>query len=116
MYHDHIGPIWNKGDHIPPTLLALSGHELKVAKKQLISIGILDDYIAVVPGAAWKQKQWSAKKYIDTLKQLDMPVVLVGGIMIRYAKKFVMVEKVREFGWQDRLENRWQLAQKHYRK
>ena len=80
MYHDHIGPIWNKGDYIPPTLLALSGHELKVAKKQLISKGIFDDYIAVVPGAAWKQKQWSAKKYIDTLKQLDMPVVLVGGI------------------------------------
>ncbi len=80
MYHDHIGPIWNKGDHIPPTLLALSGHELKVAKKQLILNGILDDYIAVVPGAAWKQKQWSAKKYIDTLKQLDMPAVLVGGI------------------------------------
>ena len=65
----------------------MSGHELKVAKKQLISKGIFDDYIAVVPGAAWKQKQWSAKKYIDTLKQLDIPVVLIGGVNDKICQK-----------------------------
>ena len=78
MYHQHIGPIWNDGDPIPPTLLQLSKHELKTSNKLLISNGIFDDYIAVVPGAAWKQKQWTADKYITTLNQLDIPTVLIG--------------------------------------
>ena len=79
MYHNYIGPIWNNGDHIPPTLLTLSKHELNRAHKRLISEGVFDEYIAVVPGAAWKQKQWSVEKYIDVLDQLDMPALLVGG-------------------------------------
>ena len=79
MYHQHIGPIWNDGDPIPPTLLRLSRNEIKTSSKLLVSNGILDDFIALVPGAAWRQKQWSAQKYIDTLNQLNLPVVLIGG-------------------------------------
>jgi len=44
----------------------------------LLDKNIFDEFIAVVPGAAWTQKQWPAEKYIETLNQLDLPAVLLG--------------------------------------
>ena len=43
-----------------------------------LSKGVFDQFIAVVPGAAWKQKQWSVSNYIETLNQIDLPCVLIG--------------------------------------
>lgn len=79
MYHEHLGSIWN-GDHsdIPPTLLRLSAGELEKGKRFLMDRGIMGDFIAVLPGAAWKQKQWGSEKYIETLSELDLPSVLIG--------------------------------------
>ena len=79
MYHEYLGPIWN-GDHetIPPPLLRLSASELKKGKSSLVNRGVIGEYIAVMPEAAWKQKQWRSKKYIEVLSRLDMPSVLIG--------------------------------------
>jgi ADP-heptose:LPS heptosyltransferase len=79
MYHEYLGPIWN-GDHetIPPPLLRLSASELKKGKSSLVNRGVIGEYIAVLPEAAWKQKQWRSKKYIEVLSRLDMPSVLIG--------------------------------------
>ncbi|MBA65512.1 MAG: hypothetical protein CMG55_06905 [Candidatus Marinimicrobia bacterium] len=78
MFHEHIGAIWKVGDKIPPTSLFVSQHEKAMAKSMLISKGVFDQFIAVVPGAAWKQKQWSVSNYIETLNQIDLPCVLIG--------------------------------------
>jgi ADP-heptose:LPS heptosyltransferase len=79
MYHEHLGPIWN-GDHdtIPPSLLRLSGSELEKGKSSLINRGVIGEYIAVMPEAAWRQKQWRSERYIEVLNKLDMPSVLIG--------------------------------------
>lgn len=79
MYHEHMGSLWD-GDHgsIPPTLLRLSNGERKKGRRLLSDLGVMGDYVTVIPGAAWKQKQWPADKYIDTLSKLDVPSVLIG--------------------------------------
>ena len=78
MYHEHLGSIWNENDVLPATLLKVSNYEQKMARNMLLDKNIFDEFIAVVPGAAWTQKQWPAEKYIETLNQLDLPVVLLG--------------------------------------
>ena len=78
MYHEYLGSIWN-GDHssIPPTSLRLSDGELKKGKRLLSDLGIHEEYLAIVPGAAWKQKQWPAYKYIELLNRIDTPSILI---------------------------------------
>ena len=78
MYHEHLGSIWNENDVLPATLLKVSNYEQKMAQNMLLDKNIFDEFIAVVPGAAWTQKQWPAEKYIETLNQLDLPAVLLG--------------------------------------
>ena len=79
MYHEHLGPIWNRDhDTIPPSLLRLSGSELEKGKSSLINRGVIGEYIAVMPEAAWRQKQWRSERYIEVLNKLDMPSVLIG--------------------------------------
>ncbi|MFL2982878.1 MAG: glycosyltransferase family 9 protein [Candidatus Neomarinimicrobiota bacterium] len=80
MYHQYLGKIWmdRENDDIPPTLLRLSNYELQESRKMLQNRGIMDDYIVVIPGAAWKQKQWSSKKYTEVLEKLHMPSVVLG--------------------------------------
>ena len=78
MYHEHLGSIWNENDDLPATLLKVSNYEQKMARNMLLDKNIFDEFIAVVPGAAWTQKQWPAEKYIETLNQLDLPAVLLG--------------------------------------
>ena len=78
MYHEHLGSIWNENDVLPATLLKVSNYEQKMARNMLLDKIIFDEFIVVVPGAAWTQKQWPAEKYIETLNQLDLPAVLLG--------------------------------------
>ena len=78
MYHEHLGSIWNENDVLPAPLLKVSNYEQKMARNMLLDKNIFDEFIVVVPGAAWMQKQWPAEKYIETLNQLDLPAVLLG--------------------------------------
>ena len=79
MYHEHLGSIWD-GDHlsIPPTLLRLSKREIDKGKRLLLDLGIFEEYFAIVPGAAWEQKQWPADRYIELLNKIDKPSILIG--------------------------------------
>ena len=79
MYHEYLGSIWN-GDHssIPSTSLRLSDGKLKRGKRLISDLGIHGNYIAIVPGAAWNQKQWPASKYIELLNKIDVPSILIG--------------------------------------
>ncbi len=78
LFHDNIGSIWQKKDEIPPTFLKISRFEKERANRFLSSKGLKRDFIAIVPGAAWNQKQWSIKNYISTLNQLNIPAVVLG--------------------------------------
>ena len=78
LFHDNIGSIWKDKDEIPSTFLKISKFEKEKAIRFLSSRGLKRNFIAIVPGAAWNQKQWSIKNYISTLNQLNIPAVILG--------------------------------------
>ena len=86
MYHEHLGDIWKVGDTIPGTSLIVTDHE-KAKATELVNI---NDFITIIPGAAWGQKQWSAKKYVEFIQTVEKPVVLLG------AKKDKICFKIAE--------------------
>ena len=79
MYHDCLRFNDSNSDvSIPKTKLVLSKHEIGFAKKKLLSLGIIDNYSVIIPGAAWNQKQWSKNKYGNLIRKLKIPCVLIG--------------------------------------
>ena len=79
MYHEHLGPIWrNTNSPVPLTNLRLSEYEINKAKSYLISKGVLSDFMVLIPGAAWKQKQWIVKNYVKLLGKINNPVIMLG--------------------------------------
>ena len=81
-YHQHLGEIWASDLGLPPTNLVVSGHEKSEAKKRLSKLKVARDYVAVVPGAAWAQKQWSVDRYADAIEKikygLGMDSIILG--------------------------------------
>tara|TARA_A100001037_G_scaffold284673_1_gene291280 strand:+ start:3034 stop:4029 length:996 start_codon:yes stop_codon:yes gene_type:complete len=78
MYHQHLGNIWKNGDEVPGTSLFVSKAEKSFAIKLLKSNSIEGPYLSIVPGSAWRQKQWSIKKYISLIKKIEKDVVIIG--------------------------------------
>ncbi len=78
LFHDNLGSIWKEKDEIPSTFLKISKFEKEKAIRFLSSRGLKRNFIAIVPGAAWNQKQWSTKNYISALNQLNIPAVILG--------------------------------------
>ncbi len=82
MYHQHLGKIWKEGDQIPNTSLIVTEMEKKLARKYIKKSGISKNYVVMIPGAAWIQKQWSSNKFaglansLKEMKKLD--TVLIG--------------------------------------
>ena len=77
MYHE----VFDTGSiktNFPLTSLRVSKYERKKANSLLLENGISGKFIVIIPGAAWPQKQWSAAKYIMTLKKLNIPSVILG--------------------------------------
>jgi len=97
MYHEHLGSIWNENDDLPATLLKVSNYEQKMARDMLLDKNIFDEFIAVVPGAAWTQKQWPAEKYIETLNQLGFPQTMSSPNANRRASLTVFRELIIAF-------------------
>ena len=78
IFHKNLGQIWDKNDKIPSTYIKISTFEKEKANKFINSKGINSEFVAIIPGAAWNQKQWSSKNYITALKQIKLPAVLLG--------------------------------------
>ena len=78
VFHDNIGDIWDENDKIPPTHINISAFEKEKASKFISSKGINSEFVAIIPGAAWNQKQWYSKNYITILKKINIPAVLIG--------------------------------------
>ena len=56
---------------IPDTLLVVSKVEKRFAKSILKEIGIDSNFIVLVPGAAWPQKQWQVEKYNNVINEIN---------------------------------------------
>ena len=78
MYHS----ILEDTHSFPRTSLYVSSDEINRAKSFLKKEGVDQEFICIVPGAAWKQKQLPVDKYnelIDTLnKKFALKIVLLG--------------------------------------
>lgn len=70
MYHQNLGSIWEEGDPVPKTSLSISKQESKQAEMILKNNSIRGSYVVIVPGAAWKQKQWSVEKYAELCRAI----------------------------------------------
>lgn len=66
MYHDTVRHLLKSDTEPQPTSLQLSPGELHKSKTLLAEHCIEGDYLAVLPGSAWKQKIWF-KEYYRTL-------------------------------------------------
>jgi heptosyltransferase-2 len=78
MYHSILEDIHS----FPRTSLYVSSDEINRAKSFLKKEGVDQEFICIVPGAAWKQKQLPVDKYnelINTLnKKFAFKIVLLG--------------------------------------
>ena len=78
MYHSLL----NKTDSFPKTKLYLSNEEVEETNNYLLENGINQNYITIVPGAAWSQKQWSVDNYNSLMKRLmdsfDATIIILG--------------------------------------
>ena len=78
MYHSLL----EKTDSFPETKLYLSNQEIEETKDYLSKNNIGKNYITIVPGAAWSQKQWSIENYnnlmIRLMRSFDATIVILG--------------------------------------
>lgn len=78
MYHSLL----EKTDSFPETKLYLSNEEIEQTRSYLLENNIDKNYITIVPGAAWSQKQWSVENYnnlmMRLIKSLDATIVILG--------------------------------------
>ena len=78
MYHTLL----NQDKTFPPTSLFIEEKEKNETKKFLVKNNVGDNYIAVVPGAAWSQKQWSIDNYNNLMTRLiesfNSKIVILG--------------------------------------
>jgi heptosyltransferase-2 len=78
MYHSLL----DKTDSFPKTKLYLSNQEIEETKNYLLDNNIDQNYITIVPGAAWSQKQWSIDNYNNLIKRLmdsfDATIIILG--------------------------------------
>ena len=78
MYH----PLLEKTDSFPKTELHLSNNEVEETMDYLLNNNIDKNYITIVPGAAWSQKQWSIENYNNLMtrlmKSFNATIVILG--------------------------------------
>jgi lipopolysaccharide heptosyltransferase II len=81
MYHNCLEE--NKNIEFPATYLSVSDLEQKNAIGFLKNNNVEGRFIAIVPGAAWPQKQWGVAKYSKAITKIisrsKKSVVLLGG-------------------------------------
>ena len=81
MYHNCIEG--NESTEFPNTYLNVSDLEQKNAVRFLKKNNVEGRFIAIVPGAAWPQKQWGVAKYSEAITKIisrsNKSIVLLGG-------------------------------------
>lgn len=81
MLHQTIRDLVPDTDKYPNTLLALGKEELDTNNDFLQSHGIHSPFTVIVPGAAWKFKQWNSANYSQLINELtdnNIQVIILG--------------------------------------
>ena len=93
MYHDCIDG--HEALRTPKTKLIVSNIERKTAISILNDNGVGDDFIVMVPGAAWSQKQWKINKYNNVINEIIIrtkkPVVMLGTLNDEVCKEISLI-------------------------
>lgn len=80
MYHQCLD--FDSVSSFPSTVLAVSNLEKKIAKNMLKEYGVNNQFIVLVPGAAWEHKQWNLEKYNEVINKIvsssKMNIVMLG--------------------------------------
>ncbi|MDP6500476.1 MAG: glycosyltransferase family 9 protein [Candidatus Marinimicrobia bacterium] len=82
LYHECLKPVLNGQTDIPHTTLSISENEKNQAIKLIKQNGIENDYLIVIPSAAWETKMWSVEGYksvfTNLLKETDFSIIILG--------------------------------------
>ena len=82
MYHECCKDSLSLDSPLPLPRLKVDRSEKITAQKMLLSHGIDDSFIVLIPGAAWGQKQWFAERYAAVVAKLyqytDKRVIMLG--------------------------------------
>lgn len=78
MYHDCISINSIPVQKIPKPYLKVTKSELEQTKTLLRNKLVNNEFITIIPGAAWKQKQWRLKYYIKLIEKINFDVILIG--------------------------------------
>ena len=78
MYHESLTFIRNTQKQIPKTYLRVIANEISLIKEKLKDSGVPKNFIVIIPGAAWKQKQWKLEKYLELIDKVKNDIVLLG--------------------------------------
>ncbi|MDP6533370.1 MAG: glycosyltransferase family 9 protein [Candidatus Marinimicrobia bacterium] len=81
LYHEPLKQFLPAEYSIPLTKLTVKTEEKSAAKTLLAENGVNDSFFAIIPSAAWKQKEWSAKRYAEAAKSISEKTGLKGVIL-----------------------------------
>ena len=94
MYHTLL----DEDKTFPPTNLFIDSGEDNETKVFLNKNNIGENYIAIVPGAAWSQKQWSIDNYNNLIKKLirsfNSTIVILGSTNDVICDKIIKHDKI----------------------
>jgi len=83
LYHEPLKKILPPEFEIPLTEITVTDTEKSAAKELLAKKGISESFYAIIPSAAWKQKEWSAERYaeaaISISEKTGMKSIILGG-------------------------------------
>lgn len=99
MYHDCISINSISAQKIPSPSLRVIKSEIESTKRLLRNKLINNEFIVIIPGAAWKQKQWKLKHYIKLIEKINIDVILIGTEKdkICFELKKQLKEKIHNF-------------------
>ena len=82
MLHDSFRSLIPASEPYPDTMLSFRPPEARNARFMVKQFRVKLPFVAIVPGAAWKNKQWDARKYLELCERImkaGHSVVLLGG-------------------------------------
>lgn len=99
MYHNCVSLNLTTMQKLPKTSIQLIKSEILLMKRFLKENFVKSEFIVIIPGAAWKQKQWKLDYYIQVIKKIKVDVILIGSKKdsICFELKSRLMDKVHNF-------------------
>lgn len=99
MYHDCISINSVPTQKIPKPALKVIKSDLELTKRLLKKKLVSNEFIVLIPGAAWKQKQWRLENYVKLIEKINGDIILIGTEKdsICFKLKEQLKEKIHNF-------------------